>query len=473
MKGALIMNYYLGVDMGTSSMKATLIDNNGSIVWHVSRPTSLISPRDGFYEVNSDIEWWQNFISICEEIRAAGYSDKVMGIAISSVCATFLPVDKDFMPLSNAVLYGIDRRAAHIADELNARYGKEFLTEKLGGTFSTQSILPKILWFKRELPQIYASTRFFVPSFDAVSSCLTGKCAWDTPTAFGALLLELESLNYPQWFLDDFDIDISLMPPVKSGLSELGPLTAKGAETTGFNEGIPVMTGTGDINAEAMSADATAAGTAIFTLGSTISMLLNCEKPASVPGYISGVSLMDNTWRIGAASSCGGLFLNKAKAAFGNGYIPEKPTNIFYLPYSNGARSPYNAPTARGCIFGLCDKDTLEDIAASAYETIGYDIALLITKAQKARSFPDEIHITGGLCHDKGLIQLTADIIDKKLLVHTSCDASFGSALIAARKNGVFIHPTPDAVVTPSTRSSLYRPLKERYIALCDKIIAI
>ncbi len=468
------MNCYLGVDMGTSSMKASLIGENGAILWQDSRPAGILNPREGFFEVDSTRVWWENFLSLCAGVNAAGFAGDVAGVCVSSVCATFVPVDENFSPLCNAVLYGIDRRAAAIADELNERYGRDFLVERLGGLFSTQSVLPKLIWFSRERPDIYEKAAAFIPSFDAVSSRLTGRCAWDEPTAFGALMLEMATLDYPAWLLDHYSIGREKLPPVKNGLSVLGPLTGDGAAATGFREGIPVMTGTGDVNAEAMSAGAIDAGTAVFVLGSTTSMMVYGAEPMRLPGYMPGVSLRANTWRLGAASSCGGLFLNWAAERFGGAHVPEKPTGIFFLPYLDGARSPFNNPGARGGIFGLKSSHGAADIAAAACETIGYDVALLIDRAEAACPFPGELHLTGGLCRRRDLVRLIADITGRTMLVHSRCDASFGSALIAlGTAGGVAPEVKPDEKISPDPdRAAIYRPLRERYFALCDCLAA-
>ena len=472
MHGMIAMDsLYLGVDMGTSSMKATVADARGETVWRTSRRTGILNPRPGFFEVDTENAWWGNFLSICAELKSAGLSERISGLCVSSVCATFLPVDGGCKPLHNAILYGIDTRAVGIADGLNARFGADFLDEKLGGRFSAQSILPKILWLKRELPDVYAAARAFVPSYDAVNSRLTGKAAWDVPTAFGALLLEIATLDYPSGLLSDCGVDADKMPPVKGALSSLAPLSALGASATGLREEIPVMTGTGDINAEAMSAGAADVGTATVTLGSTISMLLNCAQPVRARGFISGASVKDGTWRIGAATTCGGLFLDAARAKYGFASVPEKPTGIFCLPYENGARCPYNNPNARAGLFGA-ENRAASDISQAACETIGYDVALLIDKASRAHPFPESVHLTGGLCRDAALVQLIADITGKRMLVHSASDASYGSALIASGAgSGVYPDVAPDYAAEPdAARSAAYAPLKDEYIALCDRV---
>ena len=470
------MNTYLGVDMGTSSMKATLIDESGAIVWQSSRPTDVISPRDGFYEIDPVRDCRGNFLSLCAELAGKKLSQSVAAVCVSSMCASFLPVGEDYEPLYNVVLYGIDRRAAAITDELNQRYGADFLRERLGGTFSTQSIFPKVIWFQRELPKVYVRAHAFIPAYDAITSFLTGRCAWDAPTAFGSLLLELSTLDYPDCLLEDYCLERAKFPAVKSGLSVLGPLTDAGAEATGFRAGIPVMTGTGDINAEAMSAGAIDAGTALFALGSTTSMLLNCEDPVTLPGYMPGLSLKDGTWRIGAASGCGALFLKRVKEKFGEVPAPKKPTGIFFFPWFDGARSPHNVPDVRGTIYGLTSSHTAADVAASAYETIGYDVALLIDHAETLRPFPPEIHVTGGLCRDPEIAHLIADITGRTLLLHTSRDASCGSAMIAlgALSGGAYPPVEPDAKIEPDpARRALYLPLRRRYVELCDKLVRV
>ncbi|MDR1650066.1 MAG: hypothetical protein LBR71_07375 [Synergistaceae bacterium] len=463
------MAYYLGIDLGTSSLKAALVDESGQTVFGTQREARTLSPREGFFEVDPVETWWNGFLSLCRETLQYAPAREIRALCVSSVCGSFVPVDAHMAPLHNAILYGIDRRSAEIADELNAVWGNEFLQRKLGGFFTTHSIFPKVLWLKRNRPEIYRKTVHFVSSFNFVAARLTGAPSWDYPTAFGALMLDAESLDYPQWFLDPEGLEEEKFPPLGSGLELLGTLTSEAAEETGLDPSTRVMRGACDINTEAMAADAVRPGSAIAVFGSTLSLLLNTDQPVQAEGFVPGVSLLPNVWRIGAATSSGARTIDWSKQ-FAQAAPPASPTGILFIPYLDGARSPFNAPRATGTLLGLKSSHGPEDIAQAVLESLGYELALLIEMMDEVHPFPETLEITGGLSRLTPLMQTVSDITGRVLRVHAE-DASYGSARIAMMADIPYESlpavPVPVQIVKPGGRGGLYEPHRQKFIRTC------
>jgi xylulokinase len=462
----------MGIDMGTSSLKATLVDEGGRIVFGAKREARTLSPREDFFEVDPVETWWKGFLSLCREmlqhVPARG-THLIRALCVSSVCGSFVPVDARFAPLHNAILYGIDRRSAEIAEELNAAWGAEFLRQKLGGAFTTHSIFPKVLWLKRNRPEVYRESAHFVSSFNFISARLTGVPSWDYPTAFGALMLDAASLDYPRWFLDPQGLDEGKFPALGSGLGVLGTLTPEAARETGLDPSTQVMRGACDINAEAMAADAVRPGSAVAVFGSTLSLLLNTDRPVQLKGFVPGVSLLPDVWRIGAATSSGARTLDWSKR-FADAAPPAKPTGIFFLPYLDGARTPFNAPRAAGTLLGLKNSHGPEDVAQAVQESLGYELALLIEMMGDAYPFPETLEISGGLSRLAPLVQTVADITGRVLRVRSE-DASYGNARIAMTANVLYKDlppvPAPVQIVSPGKRAELYESLRHEFIRIC------
>jgi xylulokinase len=366
----------------------------------------------------------------------------------------------------------MDRRSAEIAEELNSLWGEEFLCQKLGGAFTTHSIFPKVLWLKRNKPEVYRETAHFVSSFNFVSARLTGVPSWDYPTAFGALMLDAVSLNYPRWFLDSQGLEETKFPPLGFGLGFLGTLTSEAARETGLDPSTRVMRGACDINAEAMAVDAVRPGAAVAVFGSTLSLLLNTDHPVQLKGFVPGMSLLPSVWRIGAATSSGARTLNWGKR-FADVTPPTSPTGIFFLPYLDGARTPFNAPQATGTILGLKSTHSPESVAQAVQEALGYELALLIETMEEAYPFPEILEISGGLSHFTPLMQTVADIIGRILRIHAE-DASYGSARIAMTADTPYESlppaPSPIRIVSPGTRAELYAPYRQTFIQTCRNL---
>ncbi|MDO4785824.1 MAG: FGGY family carbohydrate kinase [Fretibacterium sp.] len=459
------------MDMGSSSIKACLVDDSGRIVLKAWRAARVTSPQDGYFEVDPIGTWWNSFLSICQEVLEHVEASQIRALCISSVCGSFVPVDARFEPLHNAILYGIDRRSARIVQELNAYYGEDFLTQRLGGALTTHSILPKILWLQRERPRVYKQTAHFLSSFNFISARLTGIPSWDWPTAFGALMLDATTLDYPQWFFEDQGLEIAQFPSLGGGLEVLGPVTPNMAATTGLSPKTLIMRGACDINAEAMAVDAVRADTAVAVFGSTVSLLLNTARPVRAKGFIPGLSLLPDVWRIGAATSSGGRTLEWGDGLFGKAYIAphQSPTGILFVPYLDGARSPFHDPDATGAFLGLKSLHTPADLSAAIRESLGYELALLISTMEKVYPFPNTLEVSGGLANIGDLMQMMADITGRTLRPYTDRDASYGDARMAMTADFPYEklpcvrgNSEPHCVV-PGKRRECYTPFLEKF----------
>jgi xylulokinase len=459
------MPFYLGVDLGTSFIKASLLDGEGRVVARARLESSVFSPREGFFEVDAEEVWWKSFLSICRKMCSEVPAASIRALCVSSVCGSFVPVDEAFRPVHNAILYGIDRRSEALAAALNAHYGEEFLQRRLGNVFSTHSVLPKILWLKENRPEEYRQAAFFVSSFNFISARLTGVPSWDVPTAYGALMLDEETEEVPKWFLEDQGIAAEKIPAVGPAVAPLGTVTNRAASETGLAAGTVVMRGACDVNAEAMAVRAVAPETAVAVFGSTVSLLLNTEAPRNLKGFMTGRSLFPGVWRIGAATASGGRTVEWGRK-LGAIAAPASPTGIFFIPYLDGARTPFNDPSARGAFLGLTSAHTPTDMAAAVLESLGYELAMIISKMEEAAPFPTLVEASGGLVNMPGLMELVADVTGKSLRPHPGVDASYGDALIAMTAVSPDALPSPGdplRVVHPSERAVTYARLRTQW----------
>lgn len=432
------MNYYLGIDMGTSSIKASLINAEGHIIKTIKISSELINPKEGFYEIDPIKNWWQGFLKICSTMDEIIDIKKINAICISSLCGTFVPVDKKFNPLYNAILYGIDKRSSNIVDQLNREIGFRTVKSKLGSKFTTHSIIPKILWIKENRNNIYKRTHFFVESNNFITARLTGNTAWDYPTAAGSQLVNIKEKEIPFDLLKKYNIDHGKIPKLKWPTSVLGNIRKSIAKKTGLSSATKVLVGACDINAEAMATGSINPGDLVVVFGSTVSTLFTLDKYNEQQGFKPGMSVVKDTYRLGAATSSGGRFLDwfenfyeVSKRKFHNNY----PTGIIILPYLDGARAPYNNPNASSVFFGIKRDTKKEDLFVAAKEALGYELNLLISEMQKVSSVPHQIDCMGGLINDKYLMQIIADITGKTLKLHKDIDASYGDAIMAMLSN--------------------------------------
>jgi xylulokinase len=175
------MTCYLGIDIGTFESKGVLVDADGRVVASAARPHKMLVPQPGWAEHRACEDWWGDFAHISQKLladsRIAPASIKAIGCSGIGPC--MLPVDAAGEPLCNAVLYGVDARAAAEIVELTERIGAGVLLERCGNALTSQSVGPKVLWLKRHRPEIFARTRKIHNSTTYLVYRLTGACVLD------------------------------------------------------------------------------------------------------------------------------------------------------------------------------------------------------------------------------------------------------------------------------------------------------
>ena len=179
------MTYTLGIDIGTFESKGVLVDPDGEIVASARRPHEMLVPQPGWAEHDPDQDWWGDFVYLSQAlIRESRIDPKaIRGVGCSAIGPCMLPVCADGNALMNGVLYGVDNRAFREVEDLTARIGEDVLVARCGNALTSQSVGPKILWLRRNHPDIFAKAARIVTSTSYIVQKLTGRCVIDHYTA--------------------------------------------------------------------------------------------------------------------------------------------------------------------------------------------------------------------------------------------------------------------------------------------------
>jgi xylulokinase len=179
------MKHYLGIDIGTYESKGVLVDADGEIVASAARPHKMLVPQPGWAEHRPIEDWWEDFCFISRKLIAdSGVTpDSIRAVGCSAIGPCMLPVDWSGEPLMNAVLYGVDTRAGREITELTDEIGEDVLLDRCGNALTSQSVGPKILWLKRNRPDIFARADKIVSSTPFLVHRLTGRWVIDHYTA--------------------------------------------------------------------------------------------------------------------------------------------------------------------------------------------------------------------------------------------------------------------------------------------------
>lgn len=249
------MSYTLGVDIGTYEAKACLVDGAGRVIAEASRRHDMQIPEPGWAEHDAEKDWWQGFVTLTRQILAETGIDprEIKGIGCSGIGPCMLPVDAKGRPLMNAVLYGVDTRAAQEIEELTEIIGEETLLRRTGNSLTSQSVGPKILWLKRRRPKLFEECRHIMNSTTYLVFKLTGEVVIDHYSAASYHpYYDIESQGWTEAY-DSLIAPVSLLPRILWSTEIAGHITAAAARETGLAIDTPVIVGTIDAASEAVS----------------------------------------------------------------------------------------------------------------------------------------------------------------------------------------------------------------------------
>jgi xylulokinase len=444
------MKHYLGVDIGTYETKGVITDGTGRIVASAARPHQMIVPQPGWAEHRPEEDWWGDFVFVTQKMLAESKIDPrtIACIATSAIGPCVLPVDRNGEPLMNGILYGVDTRSKKQIAELNAHIGEDVVLQRCRNALTTQAAGPKILWIKQERPDIYAQTHRILNSTSFVVHRLTGAYTLDHYSAGSYNHLYLPDKLAWSDELAPGVVDPALMPDLHWTTDIVGHVTRKAAEATGLAPGTPVIAGTIDAAAEAVSVGVTEPGQMMVMYGSTIFIIEITAEAVRDPrlwyapwlfkgqhGAMAGISTtgtLTHWFRKVAAqdlSPADAIRVLNEEAE----QSPPGANGIVVLPYFSGALTPLFDASARGLIFGLDLTHRRGDLFRAILEGVAQATRHIFETYRAAGQPPQQVFAVGGGTKSKVWSQATSDSCDAtQYLREKTWGASFGDAFLAA-----------------------------------------
>lgn len=393
---------YLGIDIGTSAVKALLMDESGAITDETTAPLSVSRPKDLWSEQNP-LDWWsatnEAVLGLDRNSRAAV---KAIGLSGQMHGATVL--DAEDKPLRPAILWN-DGRSAAQCRQLEV---KEPQTRAITGNIAMPGFTaPKLLWLQENEPALFRRIKKVLLPKDYVRLCMTGDHASDMSDSAGTLWLNVGARSWSEAMLSACDLSEDQMPRLAEGPQATGNLRRDVAMSWGMDQ-IPVAAGGGDNAAGAIGAGVAMPGQAFLSLGTSGVFFIASDRFAPNPDHAvhSFCHALPNHWHtmavILSAASClewvtqicgfddvaGAL-----KAAESHG--PISGSEIF-LPYLSGERTPHNDPHAKGVFFGLTHTTEKATLVQAVLEGVAFAFAdgqdVLLSTDQTI----DEVSVIGG-----------------------------------------------------------------------------
>ncbi|HVO37946.1 MAG TPA: FGGY-family carbohydrate kinase [Spirochaetia bacterium] len=434
----------MGIDIGTYSSKGVLVTEEGRIVASSSAEHELSMPRPGWAEHDPESVWWAELRSIVKTLlgSAAGVPRRISAIAVSTISPAVVAVGDDGRALRPAILYGIDTRASREIQELSSAYRLEL---------DTQSAAPKVLWIRRNEPEVWARTRRIVNGSGYLTLRLTGEATLDV---YDATIFEpLFDTDRLAWSEEASRTiaPVEMMPRVTWTAETAGQVTEEAARETGLAAGTPVITGTADAAAESVSAGLSRPGDMMVMYGSSTFFILKTESLFTPKGFWGTRFLEEGSYVVaGGTATAGSLTrwfrdnlapaqMDYAALAELAGRAPAGSNGLVALPYFSGERTPLQDPEARGMIFGLTLRHTRGDVYRALLESVGYSIRHNIEALEAQGCQPQRILAVGGGTRNPLWMQIVSDIAGITQEVPAEqMGASYGDAFLAGIGGGVF-----------------------------------
>ena len=454
--------YLLGVDIGTTSLKVAVIDEQAKLLGISAGKYKLIKRDAVSVQIEAE-SMWNAFLNGVRLLRDGKGIDltKIVGISISSLCPGLAAMDESGRIIIDPIIYS-DRRSVKEAAFIEERIGKKRLFEitangSMAGAFSGSSML----WIKNHEREAYDKTVFFGHINTYMAGRMTGEFGMDYSNASYTNLFDTAGTkSWSPELCEGIGIDGKKLPPLLDSSAPVGGLRDKDLIGLGIKKGVAVSIGGADTPCATLAAGVTGPGDVCESVGTTNVLTLCVDRPVFDSRFINRCHVVPDTWIYQGAMSFTGAsnewflekfykdYMEKAvdkgdafammnreaeKAAPGSG-------GVIFLPYMLGERSPIWDPYARGVFFGLSLETGRGEMNRAILEACGYGLRQLAeiyeeVSQKKIKAF---VSIGGGAKSDVWA-QIKADITGMDITVLDMSDmAPIGAALLAGVGAGVF-----------------------------------
>lgn len=462
---AKVENYLLGMDCGTTNIKAIILGEDGTVVAEASRPSKFMNPGTNMQEQDAN-EWWSNTVEIFRSLTEQAGHDivkRIRGISVSSHTVTMLPVDAEGNPLRNAMTYQ-DNRSAEELHYIVDTIGFDRFVKIVGGQPAVAFLPNKILWFKKHEPELYAKTACFLQASSFINYKLTGKMTMDIDQATRTQCLDISTMEWSKEIGDVIGVDLDEKLPKPRLVDEIaGFVTEEAAKTTGLMEGVPVIAGCSDAMASMHATGMSRLGEAGESSGTTSLVFVGSDVKSApdIPVVTKPCTIDGMPWIFDAPIQTSGAALKwfiEKMAAEEVTYAKEQDLNIytylnelaleskpgagglFFFPYLLGERAPLWNEYARGMFIGMGMDMKRSDLVRAVFEGTAFALRHVMETVKEAGATAELLRICGGGAKSRTWCQIKASMLNMPVYVmdDKSGDVPVGDALIVGHKLGVF-----------------------------------
>lgn len=439
--------YFIGIDLGTSSIKLILIDHTGTVIKEASQDYRLIQPAQGWKEIRPET-WWEAAEISMKALLEGIDAGQVEGIGITGQMHTIIMLDEHGDSIRPALMWN-DIRTKELLPDLKKQMEQTDVSY-INKFISTGSPAANLLWFKENEPELFTKLAHFLIGPDYLVYRFTGSFGTDFCEASTSSLYDLEKHEWSPAVRRIIGLPESVYPKVRGSAEIIGEILPEAASQFGLNPKAKVIAGTGDNPAAAIPTGCLGSGYPVFSLGTSGVLMF----PRKAPDFeAKGKNILFSfdgkrcyTLVQGVIQSCGSGYnwwnrdilhqdFNVADKGINIDKLGESPL-IFY-PHLVGDKNIYADPDLRGAFLGLSTDTTRSDMTQAVMEGIALALKQLMDEMHLKKEDIAQLKAIGGGSKSRVWMQILADVLDSPVeQLDGNTGAGYGMALLAAYSCG-------------------------------------
>ncbi|HNB27455.1 MAG TPA: FGGY family carbohydrate kinase [Alphaproteobacteria bacterium] len=452
------MALLLGLDIGTTSTIGIVIDDQGATLAVESRPVTFHSDHANWAEEEPE-QWWANVGEICRALlaKAGVAAGDIAGIGVTGMLPAVILLDDAGRPLRRSIQQNDARATAELREYRRAMPEDEFL--RLTGTgYSQQLVGPKLMWLRAHEREIFARAKHVLGASDYITFRLSGALQVEHNWALESGFVGIATGEYDPRLLALAGIDAALLPPIRRSHDVVGGLTAEAAAHTGLMAGTPVVAGCADHVASAFVCGAARNGDLVIKFGGAGDILLSSDKPVADRRLFVDYHIVPGLYFPNGCMAASGTFLNWIVANWAGGerdaaakaglsihqWLDRKAgdvpaaSDLLFLPYVLGEKTPLMDPHARGTLVGLGLHHDLRHVWRTALEGVVFGFRHHVDVFGECGLAVTQVFAADGGAASDLWLQIAADALGRPVArIDRHPGSCLGAAFVAGMGLGV------------------------------------
>jgi len=443
------MQFFLGIDLGTSSLKLILIDEHKNVLRTETIEYNISQPKPGWREIDPEV-WFECLVQGLDNVFEFFSSQKLLGIGITGQMHTIVLLDDKGKPVRPAMMWN-DVRTKDLISGLRTRINSLENCEYIAKTISTGSPVSNLYWLRENEPENFKNLSKFLIAPDYLVYRLTGHYSTDYCEASSSCLYDIENRSWSEPIRELLQLDPSVYPEVRGSACIAGPICPEIASRFSLRKDIQVIVGTGDNPAAAISVGCIGRGNPFISLGTSGVLMMQAHKlNENMKGKRVLVSLDEENFFYlvqGTLKTNGSVFewwnhdilkiKNLSQIDHKLSGYQEPDSDLLFFPHFDGEKTVYSDPDIRGAFLGLSVSTTQNDMIYAVMEGLSYGFRELAENMSLDIAGCGSIRLVGGGSRSSVWAQILANALNVNIeKMSDTNSAGYGIALLVAYKCG-------------------------------------